>query len=267
MTGQVVVAADALSREHVEVLLGMEGEWKLLRPDRWVAKYEVDDENVGRALVAELRNAGHPAVAGPPDEARAVGWRNRNRPTPVGERAVVCFPWVGSEAEIVVEIDPGVGFGTGDHPSTRLLLEELASTIQGHESVLDVGCGSGVLAIASVRFGADYATGIDINEAGLVAAKANARRNRVADQTQFLSTGLEEISEKYDVVVANIHDDILRSMADHLAARVTSDGWLGLSGVSPGQLSRLRAAFPQIIFEEPRQMDDWNALIGRRKIE
>lgn len=267
MTGQVVVAADAFSREDVEVLLGMAGEWKLLRPNRWVAIYEVDDENIGRALVAELRNAGHPAVAGPPDEARAVGWHNRNQPTPVGERAVVCFPWVESEAEIVIEIDPGVGFGTGDHPSTRLLLEELASAIRGDESVLDVGCGSGVLAIASVRFGAVCAIGIDINGAGLVAAKANARRNLVADQTEFLPTGLEEISGKYDVVVANIHDDILRSMADDLVARVAADGWLGLSGVSPGQLSRLRAAFPQIIFEEPRRMDDWNALIGRRKIE
>jgi ribosomal protein L11 methyltransferase len=196
-----------------------------------------------------------------------VGWHNRNQPTPVGERAVVCFPWVESEAEIVIEIDPGVGFGTGDHPSTRLLLEELASAIRGDESVLDVGCGSGVLAIASVRFGAVCAIGIDINGAGLVAAKANARRNRVADQTEFLPTGLKEISGKYDVVVANIHDDILRSMADDLVARVAADGWLGLSGVSPGQLSRLRAAFPQIIFEEPRRMDDWNALIGRRKIE
>ena len=267
MTGQVVVAADAFSREDVEVLLGMAGEWKLLRPNRWVAIYEVDDENIGRALVAELRNAGHPAVAGPPDEARAVGWHNRNQPTPVGERAVVCFPWVESEAEIVIEIDPGVGFGTGDHPSTRLLLEELASAIRGDESVLDVGCGSGVLAIASVRLGAVCAIGIDINGAGLVAAKANARRNRVADQTEFLPIGLKEISGKYDVVVANIHDDILRSMADDLVARVAADGWLGLSGVSPGQLSRLRAAFPQIIFEEPRRMDDWNALIGRRKIE
>tara|TARA_Y100000758_G_scaffold50681_1_gene32498 strand:+ start:1577 stop:2380 length:804 start_codon:yes stop_codon:yes gene_type:complete len=267
VTGQVVVAADALSREDVEVLLGMAGEWKLLRPDRWVAKYEVDDENLSRALVAELRNAGHPAVAGPPDEARAVGWNNRNQPTPVGERGAVCFPWVRSDAEIVIEIDPGVGFGTGDHPSTRLLLDELASAIQGHESVLDVGCGSGVLAIASVRFGADFAIGIDVNTAGLIAANTNARRNRIENQTQFLSTPLAEISGDYDVVIANIHDDILRDMADDLVARVASDGWLGLSGVSPGQLSRLRAAFPQIIFEEPRKMDDWNALIGRRKIE
>ena len=267
MTGQVVVAADALSREDVEVLLGMAGEWKLLRPDRWVAKYEVDDENLSRALVAELRNAGHPAVAGPPDEARAVGWNNRNQPTPVGERAAVCFPWVRSEAEIVIEIDPGVGFGTGDHPSTRLLLEELASAIKGNESVLDVGCGSGVLAIASVCFGAECAMGIDINAAGLVAAKTNACRNQIADQTEFSSMSLTEISGTYDVVVANIHDDVLREMAEDLVARLAPNGWLGLSGVSPAQLSRLRGAFSQITFGEPRKMGDWNALIGRRQIE
>jgi len=267
VTGLVVVAADALSREDVEVLLGMAGEWKLLRPGRWVASYEVDGEDVARKLVVELRNAGHPAVAGPPDEARAIAWNKLNRPTPIGGRAEVCFPWIGSNAEIVIEIDPGVGFGTGGHPSTRLLLEELASAIKGNESVLDVGCGSGVLAIASVCFGAECAMGIDINAAGLVAAKTNACRNQIADQTEFSSMSLAEISGTYDVVVANIHDDVLREMAEDLVARLAPNGWLGLSGVSPAQLSRLRGAFPQITFGEPRKMGDWNALIGRRQIE
>ncbi|MEC7874637.1 MAG: 50S ribosomal protein L11 methyltransferase [Actinomycetota bacterium] len=267
MTGQVVVAADALSKDVVEDMVGIEGEWELLRSNRWVAWYEVDDEEVARNLVADLRGAGHPAVAGPPDEARAVAWRKRNRPTSVGERAEVCFPWVNSSAEIVIEIDPGGGFGTGDHPSTRLLLEELASNITGDETVLDVGCGSGVLAIAAVCFGASRATGIDIDAVGLAAAETNARRNRISDRTQFSSTPLKEISGSYDVVVANIHDEVLRAMADGLVSLLSEDGWLGLSGVSPGQLSRLRATFPKIIFEEPRQMQDWNALIGRRQIE
>ena len=267
MTGQVVVAADERSLADVEEMFGAVGEWQLLRSDRWVARYEVRDEALATKLTAKLRNAGHPAVAGPPDEARAVAWEKRNRPTPVGRRAEVCFPWIGSTAEIVIEIDPGVGFGTGDHPSTRLLLEELSSNITGNESVLDVGCGSGVLTIASVYFGADRAIGIDINTAGLQAAETNARRNRVSDRTEFFATPLNQICGNYDVVVANIHENILREMANDLVARLAPNGWIGLSGVSPGQLSRLRGAFPQIIFEEPRTMEDWSALIGRRQIE
>ena len=266
MSGQVVVAADRTSRVDVERVLGP-GSWTLVRDDRWVASYEVESEAVARKLVAHLRADQHPAVAGPPDSARAVAWNNRNRPTRVGMRAEVCFPWVSSEAEIVIEIDPGLGFGVGDHPSTRLLLEELDLRVGAGDSVLDVGCGSGVLAVAAVCFGARQAFGIDINEAGLVAAEANARRNGVADKVQFSSVELTEVRGKYDVVLANIHDATLRRIADELVARVAPKGWLGLSGVSRGQVSRLRSAFPSVDFEEVKEIEEWNALIGRVNIE
>ena len=146
MTGQIVVAADSATLLDIERILGS-GTWTFLRSDRWVANYQVESEEAARRLVAELRDNQHSAVAGPPDSGRAVAWNNWNRPTPVGRNAEVCFPWVPSNAEIVIEIDPGVGFGVGDHPSTRLLLEELALRVKGGESVLDVGCGSGVLAV------------------------------------------------------------------------------------------------------------------------
>ena len=266
MSGSVVVAADTATRIDVEKILGS-GTWTLLRSDRWVATYEVESEEIARSLVAELRGNEHSAVAGPPDPDRAVAWNNWNRPTPVGKTAEVCFPWVASDAETVVEIDPGLGFGTGDHPSTRLLLEELAIRIKGGELVLDVGCGSGVLAVASVCFGAETAFGIDVNESGLLAAQANARRNRVADRIQFSSIQLSDVKDKYDVVVANIHDDILRQLAGELVARIAPGGWLGLSGVSPGQVSRLRSAFSNIDFEDVREVQEWNALIGRVNIE
>lgn len=266
MTGQVVVAADSRSRVEVERTLGS-GSWVFLRAGRWVARYEVESEDAARKFVTQLRADQHPAVAGPPDSARAVAWNNWNRPTPVGSRAEVCFPWVFSEAEIVIEIDPGLGFGVGNHPSTRLLLEELGHRIHEDHSVLDVGCGSGVLAIAAVCFGARAAVGIDINEAGLIAAQANARRNGVSGKTRFSAVELREVVGKFDVVVANIHDATLRGIADDLIAHVAPSGWLGLSGVSPGQVSRLRSAFPNIDFEEVKEMGEWNALIGRVNIE
>ena len=79
MRGQVVVAADEHSLADVEEMFGAVGEWQLLRSDRWVARYEVRDEALATKLTAKLRNAGHPAVVGPPDEARAVAWEKRDK--------------------------------------------------------------------------------------------------------------------------------------------------------------------------------------------
>lgn len=266
MSGNVVVAVDEVSRSEVESILGAT-EWTRLRNNRWVATYEAESEEAALKTVAELRNAQHVAVAGPPDIARAVAWKKWNSPIPIGENAEVCFPWVASNAELVIEIDPGLGFGRGDHPSTRLLLEELASRISGGETVLDVGCGSGILAIAAVRFGAARSIGIDINEAGLLAADANARRNGVIETTHFASTNLDQLTQKFDVVLANIHDQTLRELASDLVGRLKPTGWLGLSGVSPGQISRLIAAFPEVAFEPVKEMEEWNAVIGQLIIE
>ncbi len=266
MSGNVVVAVDEVSRSEVESILGAT-EWTQLRNNRWVATYELNSEEAALKTVADLRDAQYVAVAGPPDSARAVAWKKWNSPIPVGQSTEVCFPWVASNAELVIEIDPGVGFGRGDHPSTRLLLEELASRISGGESVLDVGCGSGILAIAAVRFGAARAIGIDINEAGLLAAAANARRNEVTDITHFAPTKLDQLTQKFDVVIANIHDQTLRELASDLVARLKPTGWLGLSGVSRGQISRLVAAFPEVEFEPVKEMQEWNALIGHLIIE
>ena len=123
------------------------------------------------------------------------------------------------------------------------------------------------MAIAAVRFGAARAIGIDINEAGLLAAAANARRNEVTDITHFASTKLDQLTQKFDVVIANIHDQTLRELASDLVARLKPTGWLGLSGVSRGQISRLVAAFPQLEFEPVKEMQEWNALIGQLIIE
>lgn len=241
--------------------------WTVLRPGRSVAWVRVIDDPFARQLVADLRVGGISAVLGPPDEAHAVGWRNRNRPTVVSDRLTVCFPWAQTDGDgsTVVEIDPGAGFGTGDHPTTVLMLQELSERLEGGESVADIGCGSGVLAIAAARLGAHRADGIDINAAGLVAANRNASMNGVDHAAQFSETPVRELQGIYDAVVANIHAPLLASMADHLTRLVSPDGWLGLSGLSPAQVSVLVAAFPGFEFEAPRHRDDWTSLVGRRR--
>ncbi|MFT7647820.1 MAG: ribosomal protein L11 methyltransferase [Candidatus Poriferisodalaceae bacterium] len=269
--GVVVIAAALGEMNDLDVRLGEaaidEATWTELRPGRWAKWLRVVDEVVARSVVADLRSDGVAAVLGPPDDAHAVGWTNRNRPTVINERLTVAFPWgatVGIDPSTVMEIDPGAGFGTGDHPSTVLMLRELATRIEGGEAMADIGCGSGVLAVAATRLGAARAIGVDINSEGLVAAHRNAARNGVAEQCEFSTTHVADLGGSYDVVVANIHAPILAEMASDLTRLLNLGGWLGLSGMSPAQLSVLRAAFPGVEFDPPVHLDEWSGLVGRR---
>ena len=264
--GCAVVASDDASRSDIEEYLsscGAAWSWISIRPGRLVASAAVADELTARGLVASLRAANYSAVLGPPDEAHNVGWSNRNRPTKITDEVSVCFPWAFCDAEIIIEIDPGSGFGAGDHPSTHLLLEALTHRLVGGEEVLDVGCGSGVLTVAAACLGASNAVGIDINRAGLISAGLNAAMNGVSDRTSFLSVPLLDVPGNFDVVLANIHDYTLRSMANNLTDKLNTGGWIGLSGISSAQVSRVKACFPKVKFERPINRDEWVGLVGK----
>ncbi len=234
---------------------------------RWVSRVRVTDDVTARDAVAQLRGDGHAAVLAPPDEAHGVGWLNRNRAVPVGEKSAVCFPWADAAAPAVVEIDPGGAFGAGTHPSTRLLAEWLEGELTGGERVLDVGCGSGVLALVAARLGAAEAVGIDIEPAAVSAAQANARRNGLDGVASF-STALVGSSElgTFDVVVANITADVLMPLAGDIAARVAPDGRLAVSGISAAQTSSVAAAYRPhgIELADPVRLDDWVSLADRK---
>jgi len=234
---------------------------------RWLSRVRVSDDKTARDAVAQLRGDGHAAVLGPPDEAHGVGWLNRNRAVPVGEKSAVCFPWADAEAPEVVEIDPGGAFGAGTHPSTRLLAEWLAGEVAGDERVLDVGCGSGVLALVAARLGATEAVGIDIEPAAVSAAEANARRNGLDGVASFSTAPVYNAGlGTFDVVVANITADVLMLLAGDIAARVAPDGRLAVSGISAGQMSTVAAAYRPygIDLGDPVRLDDWMSLAGRK---
>lgn len=242
--------------------------WETLGQDRSRVRLWTPSESAARGLVQRLRSLGVSALQGPPDAAHEIGWDRRNAATTIDERLAVGFPWSPEpdNVERFVAIDPGVGFGTGSHPSTRLLLEVLSARLEGGESVADIGCGSGVLAVAAAVLGASTGVGIDINVPGLDAARRNAGANGVDDRITFSDQSLAELVEvgrQFDVVVANIHAPILREMGPDLTALVTPGGWLGLSGLSPAQVSRVEAALPDVEFEAPRNhTDGWSALVG-----
>ena len=160
-------------------------------------------------------------------------------------------------------LDPGLAFGTGSHPTTRLCLEWLCANIRGGENVLDYGCGSGILGIAAARLGADPVMGVDIDDNALIAARDNADNNQVR---MALRHTRESLDETFDVVVANILTNPLCVLAPLLAARVAPGGHIVLSGVLASQADEVIAAYaPYLSLHVGATHDGWVRLEGMRK--
>lgn len=166
--------------------------------------------------------------------------------------------WSGA----VVRIDPGMAFGTGSHPTTRLMLEYLASRIPAGARVLDYGCGSGILAIAAARLGAAAVDAVDLDPLAVETTAANAARNAVA----LRAMGPEGLPPgDYDVVVANILAQPLIVLAPLLAARVAPGGRIALSGILEAQADEVAAAYAPWLRAAPAAvLDGWARVEGAR---
>lgn len=159
-------------------------------------------------------------------------------------------------------LDPGLAFGTGSHPTTRLCLEWLCANIKGEESLLDYGCGSGILGIAAVKLGASPVTGVDIDDNALIAARDNAAANQVE---MALRHTRESLDERFDVVVANILTNPLCVLAPLLAARVAAGGRIVLSGVLETQADEVIEAYaPYLKLRVGDAHEGWVRLEGER---
>ncbi len=166
-----------------------------------------------------------------------------------------------------MRLDPGVAFGTGTHPTTQLCLAWLDATLVPGASVLDYGCGSGILAIAAAKLGAGTVVGVDIDPQALAAARANSRANEV-DASYTDLDGLSESAITFDVVLANILSGPLKLLAPALAARVASRGSLVLSGILARQADEVISAYRQadsaLVLKVWQSDDGWVCLVGSR---
>ncbi len=186
-------------------------------------------------------------------------------PIQISERLWITPSWHKAPAgnAVNLQLDPGLAFGTGSHPTTRLCLKWLDTQLKGGESVLDYGCGSGILTIAALKLGADSAVGVDIDEQAIRASNDNAAQNNV--QAHFyLPDGLPQ--GQFDVVVANILANPLRMLGEMLAARTKQGGRIVLSGLLAEQSEELSEIYSQWFDIEPAETEEgWARLSGVKR--
>jgi ribosomal protein L11 methyltransferase len=185
-------------------------------------------------------------------------------PIRVSSRLWIVPSWhaLPDPAAINIILDPGMAFGTGSHPTTRLCLEWLDAQVSGGETVIDYGCGSGILALAAAKLGAARVTGTDIDPHALDAARYNAQRN---DATLDLLHSRDNIDHQADIVVANILANPLTVLAPLLCGLTRAGGRIALSGILAAQTAMVREAYsPAFDLAVSGERDGWVLLTGTR---
>ena len=232
-----------------------------------------DGDTGGETLAAMLGEAASAAgfAAVPPFSTETVAEQNwvqltqsQFDPIRITDRMWIVPSWhEAPDADAInIELDPGMAFGTGSHPTTRLCLEWLCDTVTPGCSVLDYGCGSGILGIAAARLGAGDVLGIDIDEKAVEAARDNAERNRVRLRLQHSA---QPTGETFECVVANILTNPLCVLAPAIAAGVAPGGQVALSGVLESQAEQVIEAWaPFITLRAGATLEGWVRLEGRR---
>ncbi|HHQ4643331.1 TPA: 50S ribosomal protein L11 methyltransferase [Aeromonas veronii] len=194
-------------------------------------------------------------------------WMDHFHPMQFGERLWICPSWrdVPNPDAVNVMLDPGLAFGTGTHPTTALCLQWLDGLDLSGKTVVDFGCGSGILGIAALKLGAARVIGIDIDPQAIQASRDNATRNGVADQIELYLPADQPQDVEADVVVANILAGPLRELAPLIAGHGKPGSLMALSGVLESQAPELETIYGQWFDMDPTAVkEEWCRLSGRK---
>ncbi|MBE6556388.1 MAG: 50S ribosomal protein L11 methyltransferase [Ruminococcaceae bacterium] len=211
-------------------------------------------------------------ISGVNEEDWANSWKEYYKPIHIGQRIVIVPAWERyeqAEGEIVVRMDPGMAFGTGSHETTRLVIGLLESYVKGGERVLDVGCGSGILAICASKLGAKLCRAYDIDPVAVKVARDNimesGQGNITCDQSDLLR-GVDLSDGGYDVICANIVADIIIRMTPDVGAYLNEGGVILASGIISERADDVVACFEEHGFRmiERAEDNDWCALVVGR---
>jgi ribosomal protein L11 methyltransferase len=193
-------------------------------------------------------------------------WRQHAEPIDIGAQLRVAPAWKDvplGDGRVVLRIEPGPCFGGGNHPTTRMLLAEIERRAGRGTSVLDVGTGSGVLAVAAAVFGARPVVGVDIDPAAIPVSRANAEANGV--EVDVSTTPVGDVNGRFDLVLANLSAGTLVSLASDLIARIAPAGTLLLSGLLPGQWRHVEPSFGSLDTDAVIELDGWLSAVLSRK--
>jgi ribosomal protein L11 methyltransferase len=204
------------------------------------------------------------------EKAWAEDWKKSFEPIFVTDEIVILPEWDKSEfpGKTVIRIKPGTAFGTGDHATTQLCIRALTKSVKPGEKVIDVGCGSGILGILSIKLGASYALGLDIDQDAISNAEENLALNHVEDKVEArLGTANVGIPEApFDVAVANINRIEIVESYDKIEPLVKAEGTLIFSGILEGEEGYMADFFKRQelnVIEVTRQ-DEWVCFVGRK---
>src|SRR5687768_7232883 len=189
-------------------------------------------------------------------------------PIRCAERLWICPSWLAPPDPTAVNLllDPGLAFGTGTHPTTFMCLQWLADQSMEGKSVMDYGCGSGILGIAALLLGAQTACGVDLDPQALLATRDNTARNGLAQERFPVYLPQQAPERPVDVMLANILAGPLVELAPKLNSLLLPGGSICLSGILATQAHTVSAAYGAFIeFEPPRQKDEWVCLAGRKR--
>lgn len=215
-----------------------------------------------------------PTVSTVRSEDWSTSWKVNFKALRVGRRLLIVPSWEEAHPrpdDIVLHLDPGMAFGTGGHETTRLCLEVLEGVMDGmptllSPSLLDLGTGSGILAMAAVQLGAGHVCAVDIDPQAVEVARENLAANGLADQVELGTTPLESLTGAFDIILANILAEELIRLAPHLTERLTTGGTLVLSGILAEKEGLVRSGFAPYALEhlETRHEGEWVAIIYRK---
>ena len=198
-------------------------------------------------------------------------WKKYYKPTKVGKKIVVKPSWEDyekQEGDLVIELDPGMAFGTGTHETTSMCIRELENYVDETKTVFDIGCGSGILAIAAAQLGAKEVVAGDLDEVAVKVSKENCEINHVSDKVVVKHGSLfEVVDSKADVIVANIIADIIKILAKDVSKFLKDDGVFISSGIILAKIDEVCQALEENGFEivKVERLGEWSAIVSQLK--
>ena len=195
-------------------------------------------------------------------------WKQYFNPIPIGEKLLIRPTWrdkYDAGDRVVLNLDPGLAFGTGTHETTRLVLQVIEKYVKQGTKFLDIGCGSGILAVAALLLGSESAVGVDIDEMAVKTAKENAELNNVSDKFEVLCGNLtDKISGKYDVIAANIVADAIIALSGDVDKFMNEDSVYIMSGIIDMRSAEVEAAVSEKFdIIEKYEENGWVCLVAK----